>query len=214
MAALYCGAIGLVDRASGRFTAVMEVRMAYEKFARRCGLRKSACLPLGWLGMAAVLCLAAGFAAAPPARAQAAGEYAGATGVSAGTVTSQPRGFASGGSAKVNNSLTLAKPVGPSPDKVNRAWFAKQAGNNGAQISIDAVPPQARVWVDGKFVGQSPLTVTLSPGKHHLSLTGPRQEHADRDIDIVPGKKQQLEIHLDQTYPQAVSITVFGQKRH
>ncbi|HVB34862.1 MAG TPA: PEGA domain-containing protein [Patescibacteria group bacterium] len=154
-----------------------------------------------------------GLAAMPSAHAQAAGEYAGATGVSASAVTSKPM-IMSRGSHGSSNGVTLASPSGPSPQKINRGWFAKQAGKKGAQLSIDAVPPGSRVWIDGKYVGQAPLTVTLPAGKHHLSLMGARQEHADRDVEIASGKNRHLEIHLQQTYPRAVSITVFGNQPH
>lgn len=186
--------------------------MAYRKIARRCEWRNAArCpLPLGCLAVLAMFC----FAAAPPARAQAAVEYSGATGVSAGAANSRPRGFPTGGHAGRGNSRMLAKPVGPSPAKINRAWFAKQAGRHGAQLSIDAVPPQSQVWIDGKFVGETPLRVTLPAGKYHVSLMGRRQEHAAREIEIASGKNQRLEIHLEQTYPYAVSIPVFGRKKH
>lgn len=153
-------------------------------------------------------------AATPPARAQAAGEYAGATSVSAGTVTSQPRIFSPVGNSRPNSSVFLAKPVGPPQQQLNREWFAKQAGKDGARLTIAAVPAQSSVWIDGKFVGQAPLTVTLPAGKHHLSLSGTRQEHADQDVEIAAGKDRHLEIHLQETYPRAVSITAFGNKSH
>lgn len=152
--------------------------------------------------------------AAPSARAQDAGEYAGATSVSAGAVTSHSGIYSPGRSGGPNSSATLAKPAGPTPQKINREWFAKRAGKKGAQLAIDAVPAQSRVWIDGKFVGRAPVTVTLPAGKHHLSLMGPRQEHASRELHIVSGKNRHLEIHLVQTYPQRVSIPVFGNRHH
>jgi hypothetical protein len=147
-------------------------------------------------------------AGAPPVHAQAAAEYSGATGVSASAVASKPALFTPG--APKNNSRFLAKPSGPPPGMVNREWFAKQAGKKGAELSIDATPARTSVWIDGKFVGKAPLTVTLPAGKHHVSLLGPRQEHADREVDIASGKNQHLAIQLMETYPTAVSIRVFG----
>jgi hypothetical protein len=163
-------------------------------------------LPPGTLALLA----AAFLVGAPPAHAQAAAEYGGATGVSAGAVTSKPQLFRPGGGGPANNSLFLAKPNGPAPEQLNREWFAKQAGQKGAQLTLDATPPQTSVWIDGKFVGKAPLTLTLPAGKHHLSLLGPRQEHAERDVEIVAGKNDRLLVHLQETYPTAVAIRVFG----
>jgi hypothetical protein len=163
-------------------------------------------LPLATLA----LLTAAFLAAATPAHAQAAAEYGGATGVSSSAIASKPQIFNPGGGGPVNNSLFLAKPSGTPPEQLNREWFAKQAGKNGAQLTIDATPPQSSIWVDGKFVGKAPLTLTLPSGKHHLSLLGPRQEHAERDVNIVAGKNDRLAIQLHETYPTAVAIRVFG----
>lgn len=164
-------------------------------------------IPCGTLVALAFLC----FAAAPAAHAQAATEYSGATGTSASVVTSQPKIVGHGHSGP---SRTLANPAGQPPEKINRDWFAKEAGKKGARLSIDAVPARSRVWIDGKYVGEAPVTVTLPAGKHHLSLAAPPQEHANRNVDIATGKNQHLEIHLEQTYPRAVSITVFGNNPH
>lgn len=183
--------------------------MTYGKIAWRLDWQKGGSLLLTTLGALALLCLCG----ARPAHAQGVVEYSGATGVSAGATASQPHLSLPGAPGRPNKSLSLAKPSGPPPGKVNRDWFAKHAGQHGGQLSIDAIPPQSSVWIDGKFVGHAPITVTLPAGKHRLSLQGPREEHAKREVEIAAGKKQRLEIRLQQTYPQAVSITVFGNKK-
>ena len=148
--------------------------------------------------------------AAPRAHAQAAAEYGGAAGVSGGVTASRPRIFTPGGAGQPNSSLTLAKPSGPPPEQLNREWFAKKAGQDGAQVTIDATPAPASVWIDGKFVGRAPIAVTLPAGKHHVGLLGPRQEHGDHEIDVVKGKNRRYAYRLEETYPTAVSIRVFG----
>lgn len=108
----------------------------------------------------------------------------------------------------------MAKPAGPTPQQINREWFAKQAGKKGAQLTINATPPHSGVWIDGKFVGEAPVTLTLPPGKHELSLLGPRQQHTKRVVDISAGKNQRLDVQLAEVYPSAVSIRAFGNPRH
>lgn len=184
--------------------------MAARQLARLRDIGNRTHLPL----VTVALLIAASLAAATPAHAQAAAEYGGATGVSAGAVASKPQIFNPGGRGPANNSLFLARPSGTPPEQLNRDWFAKQAGKNGAELTIDATPPQSSIWVDGKFVGKAPLTLTLPVGKHHLSLLGPRQEHAERDVNIVAGKNDRLAIQLHETYPTAVAIRVFGGVQH
>jgi hypothetical protein len=163
--------------------------------------------PWGILG----LLVLASLAAAPPAHAQAASEYGGAAGVSAGAASSRPGLFRPGRPGKPNSSRFLAKPAGRTPQQINREWFAKQAGKKGAKLTIDVTPPKSSVWIDGKFVGEAPLTLTLPAGKHHVSLLGPRQQHGKREIDISNGKNQRIDVRLPAVYPSAVSIRVFGQ---
>jgi hypothetical protein len=184
--------------------------MAARRFALLHELGNCIRLPLSTLALLVAACLAA----VPSAHAQAAVEYGGATSVSAGAVSAKPGVFTPGAGGSVNHSVFLAKPSGTPPEQLNREWFAKQAGKEGAQLTIDATPAQTSVWIDGKFVGKAPLMLTLAAGKHHLSLLGPRQEHAERDVNIVGGKNDRLTIRLQETYPSAVAIRVFGGVQH
>jgi hypothetical protein len=167
-------------------------------------------LPLFFLG-AFVL---AGLAAPPPARAQAAVEYGGSAASVSTVASSRPNVFSPGGIPKPNMGLFLAKPKGTPPEVINREWFAKQAGKQGGELTVTVVPPGARLWVDGKYVGQLPLSLTLPPGKHQLSLVGTREQATKRELEIQPGKKQQLTVDLKETYPATVSIRVFGNHPH
>ena len=186
--------------------------MAARRFDPRRESREWNRRQLPWGILSALLLLA--LAAAPSAHAQAAAEYGGATGMSGGAVASRPQIFSPGGAPQPNNSLFLAKPSGPPPEQLNREWFAKQAGKQGAQVTIDATPAQSSVWVDGKFVGRAPVTLTLPAGKHRLSLLGPRQEHAEREIEVVAGKNRRIAMQLKETYPTAVAIRAFGNPAH
>lgn len=183
--------------------------MASQVFANQFDWNAHFRLRIPW-GILAAITLAS-LAAAAPAHAQAAAEYGGATGVSAGVTASRPGLFQPG---RPKNSRFLAKPVGPTPQQINREWFAKNAGKKGAQLTIDASPVHSSVWIDRKFVGYSPLTLTLPAGKHHISLLGPRQEHAKREVTLMAGKKRRLDIRLPAVYPSAVSIRVFGNPTH
>lgn len=41
-------------------------------------------------------------------------------------------------------------------------------------VSIESRPDMAEVWVDGKFVGTTPLGYRLLPGDHKVELVRPR----------------------------------------
>lgn len=161
----------------------------------------------------AILALLA-LATATPARAQAASEYGSAASVSAGVVSSRPKVFTPGGAGRPNMGLFLAKPKGTPTDELNRQWFAKQAGKDGGLLTITSVPPRTRLWIDGKYVGQAPVTVTLPAGTHQLSMMGPRQETAKRVLKIKSKEKRHVAVDLEELYPSTVSVHLFGKKRH
>jgi hypothetical protein len=176
---------------------------------RKSGTLLTARLPLSFLGLVALLSLAA----APPARAQAASEYGSAASVSA-SVSSGPKVFTPGGIGKPNMGLFLAKPKGTPPDVLNRQWFEKQAGKDGGLLTITSVPPRTRLWIDGKYVGQAPVTVTLPAGKHQLSLMGSRQQTAKRVLVIKSKEKRHVAVNLQELYPSTVAVRLFGKRPH
>ncbi|MGD0001530.1 MAG: PEGA domain-containing protein, partial [Bryobacteraceae bacterium] len=39
-----------------------------------------------------------------------------------------------------------------------------------ATLAIDSTPPGADIEIDGKFVGNTPSTVSVAPGSHHIAV--------------------------------------------
>ncbi len=70
----------------------------------------------------------------------------------------------------------------------------------GAQgkLSIVSVPSPAEVEIDGRYIGETPATVQLSPGSHQLLLR--RAGHADwrREIEILPASDQKVSAALEK----------------
>lgn len=157
--------------------------------------------------VALMLMMLAGSVSAHP---QAATEYAGASSVGVGAVSSHPKLFNPQAASQPNRSSFLAKPTGPAPDVANRNWLEQQAGENGARLSVHTEPPQTSVWIDGKYVGHTPFSLALPAGKHHLSFLGPRQEEGQRDVEITKGQNKTVSVDLNETYPTSISIPAFG----
>jgi hypothetical protein len=162
------------------------------------------------LGIVALMVLAGSVSAHP----QATTEYAGASSVGVSAASSQPKLFNPQPASQPNRSLFLVKPTGLATDVVNRNWLEQQAGNNGARLSVNTTPPQTSVWIDGKYVGHTPFSVALPVGKHHLSFLGPRQEDAQRDVEITKGQDKTVSVDLKETYPTSISIPAFGNHPH
>jgi eukaryotic-like serine/threonine-protein kinase len=51
--------------------------------------------------------------------------------------------------------------------------------------------PYGQVWIDGARAGQSPLTVDLTPGEHHLRVVSPKGRQL-RTVRLEPGSKERV----------------------
>jgi len=60
-------------------------------------------------------------------------------------------------------------------------------------VTIASDPPGAEIYIDGKFVGQTPSTIQLSSGTHHIDVKSPGKRDWQRDLDVL--KDSQLTLH-------------------
>jgi hypothetical protein len=49
--------------------------------------------------------------------------------------------------------------------------------------------PWARIAVDGRAVGETPLTVSLSPGRHRVRAVHPSLGAAEATVDVLEGRR-------------------------
>ncbi len=74
------------------------------------------------------------------------------------------------------------------------AAFATNAeeGKNSGTVVITSDPPGADIYLDGKFIGQTPSTVHLAAGEHHMEMKL-NQQRWERDLEML--KDSQLTLH-------------------
>lgn len=159
------------------------------------------------------------FAAATASLAQDTVEYAGAAASSASKVASiskvlkpaatklmpnasNPAPAASGGAA----SAYLTIPTGPPADVVNRMALEKKAGKDAAKMLLRSTPSGARVWVNGEFVGSTPLLLIVPPGKYRVRMADSRLDSAQQELGVLPHETRELTLPLAVRYPASVSI--------
>jgi PEGA domain len=65
------------------------------------------------------------------------------------------------------------------------------AGSGSAMIASD--PAGAEIYVDGHFVGQTPSTIHLSSGNHHIEVKAQGKQIWRRDLEV--SKDSQLTLH-------------------
>jgi hypothetical protein len=84
---------------------------------------------------------------------------------------------------------------------------SKGTTGQSASLAIRSHPPGARVWIDGRPRGQTPLTVgQLSPGQHELILQGATGRVQQR-VDLEPGVKSTVVATLAGVVSGGIAVT-------
>jgi hypothetical protein len=96
--------------------------------------------------------------------------------------------------APASSSRTLAAQVRPGAGSANQAA-------NGA-IEIDTLPRGARVTVDGRFRGETPLKVLLPPGEHRVRLDLAGHRPMTSFVSVQGGLTTAHKIRLEQNVPE------------
>lgn len=75
------------------------------------------------------------------------------------------------------------------------AWQAKRQENFIApetsavsKLSIDSTPDSAEIEVDGDFMGNTPSTLELNPGEHHIAVRKAGYTVWEKTIKLAPGE--------------------------
>ena len=153
---------------------------------------------------------------APYANGQSTAETATTTALSAGTAAAAiaaaktlrfPSVEIMGGSGASATSSHLQTPSGPPPQIINRRAFEQHAGPDAGKLLIrSGTPSISYVWIDDKYVGPTPVSLALAPGKHHLFLRGPRNESADSVVDVPPRGTREVAPALTTPYRSKFTI--------
>jgi len=99
----------------------------------------------------------------------------------------------------------LAAPPGPSSDLLNRQALEQHAGKNACKLLLRSTPSTAQVFVDGAFVGNSPLEIVVAPGKYQIETRGQRLDSARRQVDLLPRETREVALPLTARYPTHVT---------
>jgi hypothetical protein len=60
-------------------------------------------------------------------------------------------------------------------------------------VSFSSEPSGADIYIDGKFVGQTPATITMQPGPHDVVVKAAGRKNWQRDLDVL--KDSQVALH-------------------
>jgi hypothetical protein len=90
--------------------------------------------------------------------------------------------------------------------KTSRQLFQDHSGPGAAQVSLHTVPNQAQAWIDGKFVGATPLDLKLAPGHHRVLVRAPNMQESMREFDLAAKQTQSIDLPLKSAYQDQVNI--------
>lgn len=143
--------------------------------------------------------------------AQSTAEYAGAASAASATAASQPdlpkpSAPATNPSADPNKPQHIASPSGPPPEVVNRKALEQRAGRNPCKLLLRSTPSSAKVFIDGAFVGESPLLLMVPPGKYQIEMRGHRLEFGQSVVDLLPRETREVALSLTSRYPTRVTV--------
>jgi hypothetical protein len=161
------------------------------------------------------------FTGAVAMHAQSAVEYGIMTGNSAGVTTALkppvpnmglPESTSGTGPGAASSSAGVSGGTAESAAKTNRQFFQSHSGANAAQIAVHTVPDHAQAWIDGKFVGPTPLDMKLAPGHHQVLVRAPNMHESEREFDLAAKQTQSIDLPLKSSYQNQVVIHWPSQK--
>ena len=97
-----------------------------------------------------------------------------------------------------------------SPDAPDRAAVTARIEELRARLPLEAslrisVEPPSTVSVDGEPAGTSPVSVSLNPGTHRIRAAQEGYQALERDVELAPGGRVQLELSLVPLVPVATT---------
>lgn len=122
-------------------------------------------------------------------------DNASATTVSTTTVTATP------GAAATH----IASPAGPPIDEVNRKELEKNAGKDAGKLFLRSTPSGAQIYINGDFVGKTPLLLVVPPGTYKVDMRGDRQGSSEKIVGLLANQTQEVVLNLALRYPARVT---------
>lgn len=76
------------------------------------------------------------------------------------------------------------------------AWAQRGAVADPATLTVQTTPPGLQVTIDGKAMGATPLTVSLSPGDYTVALTAPDGRQREFPVTLAAGASLVRDIEM------------------
>ena len=108
--------------------------------------------------------------------------------------------------ATTSGSAHIVAPAGPPPEEVNRKALEENAGPDAGKLLLRSTPAGAQVFINGAYVGKSPMLLIVPPGKYKVEMRGGRLETGSQIVGLLANQTQNVAMTLKQLYPSSVSM--------
>jgi hypothetical protein len=95
--------------------------------------------------------------------------------------------------AKQNSATELPTEKAPSA----RAFSAASTGSDTGVLILSSDTVGAEIYIDGKFVGDTPATISLATGMHQIAIKAGGKKDWKREIEVMKGSQVTLHPVLD-----------------
>jgi hypothetical protein len=125
-----------------------------------------------------------------------------------------PGAAPSAGKPGVTSVTSAAPAITPeAAAKANREFFQSHSGASPAQISVHTAPIAAQAWIDGRFVGPTPLDLKLAPGHHRVLVRTPNMQEAAQEFDLAAKQTLPMDLPLKAAAQSTVVLHWPAQKQ-
>jgi hypothetical protein len=84
-------------------------------------------------------------------------------------------------------------------ERVATRNLSTPAANRGGLVSFESRPPGARVMLDGRAIGTTPMTLSdVTAGSHTVSLDLPGYRRWTASVDVVAGERNRVAASLER----------------
>jgi hypothetical protein len=88
----------------------------------------------------------------------------------------------------------------------NRKAFEERAGRDAGKLILQSTPSEALTYIDGVYLGHTPVEIRVPPGKYNVKMTGPHGEFGTRALGVLPNEVQKVVLTLEVRYPATLSL--------
>ena len=140
------------------------------------------------------------------AHSQAASDAAASSVIESNSAESKPPISRARAESHLSEAAHSNADASPTTASLHRQILENKAGQDAGKLLLRSEPSGAHVWIDGLFIGETPLLLFLAPGKHRMEIHGPRQKFALRVLELSPREVSDLAVKLTVRYPTNVIL--------